>query len=163
MGSPPTAPSGGASAIHGAPTPVLSLQTPEFHGYEALSLLPQLGMLVPESPRPIDRMSLVDFSTSDYSTNLASGQCLKSQGREPCAWLSPCSDAGVNWVCGATESHSFVKIADRFMRRMEQHSPASTLSMSYARGMEPPETTAWEYVNGKLCCLETLPGCWLIL
>lgn len=159
MGSPPTVPGDGASTIQGVPTPVLSLQTPEFQGYEGLSLLPQLGMLAPESPRAIDRMSLVDFSTSDYSTNLASGECLKSQGREPCAWLFPCSDAGVNWVCGATGSHSFVKIADRFMRRMEQHSPTSALSMSYARRMEPPETTAWEYVNGKLCRLKILPMC----
>lgn len=37
------------------------------------------------------------------------------------------------------------------MRQMEQRSLTDTLSISSATKVEPPETTAWEYVNGKLC------------
>lgn len=83
-----------------------------------------------------------------------------SKEQYPSPWMSACSDAGVAWVCEATESRTFATITERFTRSMDQRLSASTGLALDTKRIEPTEAPAWEYVNGKCSdtkCQESLP------
>lgn len=110
-------------------------------------------------PSPLGDLSISDGSTRNDGYHALRRDEAWSKQEFP-EWMSACSEEGVAWVCGATGSCAFSRIAERFIKSFKSSLTAGAGPTMSSQRAEPIEATAWEYVNGEsseIFCMKSVP------